>query len=59
MSVNCTEYILKLVSFQWKRSTDRLKEVQACEASRACTSFDQFILQYSVVICKLDLVFCF
>ena len=35
------------------------KEVPAGEALRASTSFDYFICNIPVVICKLDLVFCF
>ena len=50
---------LELVSFQSKRSADRSKEVPASEALQACTSFDYFICNIPVVICKLDLVFCF
>ena len=62
---------IKLVNFQWKRSANRSKEVPATfdsealeevpssEALRACTSFDYFICNIPVVICKLDLVFCF
>ena len=58
-------------SYQWKRSADRskevpatfggeaLKEVPASEALRGCTSFDYFICNIPVVICKLDLEFCF
>ena len=38
---------------------EALKEVPAGEALRACTSFDYFIGSVPVVICKLDLVFCF
>ena len=61
----------KLVNLQWKRSADpskevpatfrskALEEVPASEALRACTSFDYFICNIPVVICKLDLVFCF
>ena len=38
--------------------SEALKEVPASEALRACTSFDYFICNIPVVICKLDLVFC-
>ena len=39
--------------------SEALKEVPASEALRACTSFDYFICDIPVVICKLDLVLCF
>ena len=39
--------------------SEALKEVPASGALRACTSFDYFICNIPVVICKLDLVFCF
>ena len=62
---------IKLVNFQWKRSanhseevtatfgSEALKEVPASEALRACTFFRLFFFYFPVVICKLDLVFCF
>ena len=37
--------------------SEALKEVPASEALRACTSFDYFICNIPVAICKLDLVF--
>ena len=61
----------KLVNFQWKRSADcskevnatfgseGLKDVSASEALRTYTSFNYFICNITVVICKLDIVFCF
>ena len=64
-------YINIPVNFQWKRSADgskevpanfaseALKEVPASETLRAYTFFDYFICDILVVICKLDLVFCF
>ena len=36
-----------------------VKEVPASEDLRACTFFDYLICNIPVVICKLDLVFCF
>ena len=39
---------------------EALKEVPASEGLRACTFFDYFIcINIPVVMCKLDLVFCF
>ena len=40
-------------------SSEALKETLSSEALRACTSFDYFICNIPVVICKLDLVFFF
>ena len=58
-SENETQEKVKLVNFHWKRSADLSKEVPAGEGLRACASFDHFICNIPVVICKLDLVFCF
>ena len=55
----CRHGSYKLVNFHWRRRADCSKEVPAGEALRACTSFDYFICNIPVVICKLDLVFNF
>ena len=54
----CLLTFISQVSFQW-RKCQPLKEVQASEALRAWASFDYFICNIPVVICKLDLVFRF
>ena len=70
----CTTHVhtfLRLFNSQWKGIADRskevpatfgseaLKEVPASKALRACISFNYFICNISVLICKLDLVFRF
>ena len=39
--------------------SEALKELPASEALRACTFLVYFLCNIPVVICKLDLVFCF
>ena len=50
---------IKLVSFQWKRSADHSEEVQASEPCKLALISTSPFSNIPVVICKLDLVFCF
>ena len=57
LHVTQTIFIYSSVSNGKKRRLS--KEVPTSEALRVYTSFDYFICNIPVFICKLDLVFCF